>query len=458
MLLTRRAGLRAVIAAILDVIVTACAFVLAILIRHRLGGWSFSTPEAYGLLFGILMIIQIVSLGALGCYRRRPLGSLFLRIGEALALSHLLLAIIAFYAKAQFLSRGVVLMLLPLNFAFIMLFRAGLVRLIFGRARPRVLIVGSGRSAASLARALSLVHGNDIIGFVGAEDGAAAEVGPILGPEGEIERVLSECTPVDIVAIPADSDESAVAAVYGPCRARGTEVMRMMDPPEGFDRTVSVEVVGGGYALIERHYRAGAISLLLKRLMDIVGAVFGLLLIAPFLPLIALLIKLTSKGPVFFRQPRRGLNGCIFNLYKFRTMVEGAAGMRNDLLHLNEARGPHFKIADDPRLTAVGRFLRRTSLDEFPQFWNVLKGDMSLVGPRPLPLEEVETDNADHCRRLVMRPGITGFWQTRGRGSNSTFDEIVKMDDEYIRRWSIWLDLWLILKTVPAVLLGHGAN
>jgi len=458
MLLLRRAGLRAVIAAILDVLVTACAFVFAILIRHRLGGWSFSTPRAYGLLFGILMIIQIVALGALGCYRRRPLGSLLLRIGEALALSHLLLAIVAFYAKAQFLSRGVVLMFLLLNYVLIIVFRVGLVRLIFGSTRPRALIVGSGRSAGLLAKTLSLIHGHDVLGFIGAEGGAAAEEGPILGTAGEIGRILSECTPVDIVAIPADSDEGAVAAAYDPCRARGTEVMRMMDPPEGFDRTVSVEVVGGGYALVERHYKAGAVSLLLKRLMDMVGAVFGLLLIAPFLPLIALLIKLTSKGPVFFRQPRRGLNGCIFNLYKFRTMVDGAAGMRNDLLHLNEARGPHFKIADDPRLTAVGRFLRRTSLDEFPQFWNVLKGDMSLVGPRPLPLEEVETDNADHCRRLVMRPGITGFWQTRGRGSNSSFDEIVQMDDEYIRRWSIWLDLWLILKTVPAILLGRGAS
>jgi len=458
MLLSRRAGLRAVVAAILDVILTACAFVLAILLRHKLGGWSFSTPREYGLLFGILMIIQIVAFGALGCYRRRPLGSLFLRIGEALALSHLLLAIVAFYAKAQFLSRGVVILLLPLSYILIIVFRLGLVRLIFGSTRPRVLIVGPGRSASLLAKTLSLVHGHDILGFVGPEGGNVKAEGQILGPVGEIGRILSECTPVDIVAIPADTDESALAAVYDACRARGTEVMRMMDPPEGLDRTVSVEVVGGGYALVERHYRAGAISLLLKRLMDIVGAVLGLLLIAPILPLIALLIKLTSRGPVFFRQPRRGLNGCIFNLYKFRTMVDGAAAMRNDLLYLNEAKGPHFKIADDPRLTAVGRFLRRTSLDEFPQFWNVLRGDMSLVGPRPLPLEEVETDNADHCRRLVMRPGITGFWQTRGRGSNSTFDEIVQMDDEYIRRWSIWLDLWLILKTVPAILLGRGAS
>jgi lipopolysaccharide/colanic/teichoic acid biosynthesis glycosyltransferase len=161
---------------------------------------------------------------------------------------------------------------------------------------------------------------------------------------------------------------------------------------------------------------------------------------------------------VIYRQTRIGVNGRPFTLYKFRTMLDGAHSWRSELAAGNEMSGPIFKIARDPRVTRVGRFLRRTSLDELPQFWNVLKGDMSLVGTRPPTPEEVEQYGSAHFKRLCMRPGITGIWQTRGRTDVSDFEDIVGMDTEYLRSWSLWLDVKLILETLPAILLGKGAS
>jgi exopolysaccharide biosynthesis polyprenyl glycosylphosphotransferase len=381
-----------------------------------------------------------------------------MRIGQALILSHLCAAVIIFYAKAQFVSRGVILFLLPLNFVLIMISRLGIVRLIFGSARPRTVVLGTGKDAATLARTLSLLHGHEIVGLVGAGNTEAAGDCSVLGPPAEIARILAENTPVDIVAIPSDANKDDVALIYASCRDRGTEVLRLIDPLDNLDRTVSIEIVGGRYALVEAQFHASGAALLVKRLMDIAGAVVGLLIIAPLFPLIAFVIKITSRGPVFFRHPRRGQNGRVFNMLKFRTMVDGAHEMRDDIKHLNEADGPHFKIANDPRLTSVGRLLRRTSLDEFPQFWSVLRGDMSLVGPRPFPVEEVVNSDLNHCRRLGMKPGITGIWQTSGRSEIKNFDAIRRMDEDYMRRWSIWLDIWILLKTIPAIVSGRGAQ
>ena len=458
MLFARRTRLRAVVAAFLDAVAAALAFACAMLIRQKLGGWSLTTPKEYAVVFAVLIIVQMLALVVLGCYRRLLLGSLVVRIGQALILSHLCFAVAVFYAKVQFLSRGVILFLFPLSYVFILISRLAIVRLVFGSAIPRTVVVGSDEEAASLAGILSLLHGHEIVGFASARN-AGAEVGrPVLGSPAEIARVLAENMPVDVVAIPSGADRDDAALAYAACRERGTEVLRLIDPLNGLDRTVSVEIVGGRYALVEAQFRASGIALLVKRLMDIAGAIVGLLLMASFLPLVALLIKITSRGPLFFRQARRGLNGRVFNILKFRTMVDGAHEMRDDIEHLNEVEGPHFKVADDPRLTFVGRLLRRTSLDEFPQFWNVLKGDMSLVGPRPFPVEEVSSSDSTHCRRLGMRPGITGIWQTNGRSEIKDFDAIRRMDEDYMRRWSIWLDVWILLKTIPAVLGGRGAQ
>jgi exopolysaccharide biosynthesis polyprenyl glycosylphosphotransferase len=198
-----------------------------------------------------------------------------------------------------------------------------------------------------------------------------------------------------------------------------------------------------------------------KQLMDFFGSLLllVLLIVIPVIPLIALAIKLTSPGPVFFRQQRSGLNGSPFTLYKFRTMVTNAEQFKHELEAMNEMSGPVFKVTNDPRVTPIGKFLRKYSLDELPQLFNVVRTEMSLVGPRPLPVDEVKRfEDLAHRRRLSVKPGLTCLWQISGRNQITDFKEWVRLDLEYIDHWSLWLDLKILIRTIPAVLVGTGAK
>jgi exopolysaccharide biosynthesis polyprenyl glycosylphosphotransferase len=200
-------------------------------------------------------------------------------------------------------------------------------------------------------------------------------------------------------------------------------------------------------------------KILVKWLMDILGAFFLLLLVSPVMLAVAVLIRLTSNGPAMFTQQRSGLNGAPFKIYKFRTMMTNAEQFKHELAAMNEMTGPVFKITNDPRVTPIGKFLRKWSLDELPQLFNVLRGEMSLVGPRPLPVDEVKRFNdLAHRRRLSVKPGLTCLWQVSGRNKISDFKEWVRLDLEYIDNWSIWLDLQILLRTIPAVLTTSGAK
>jgi exopolysaccharide biosynthesis polyprenyl glycosylphosphotransferase len=193
-----------------------------------------------------------------------------------------------------------------------------------------------------------------------------------------------------------------------------------------------------------------------KRSFDVVGAGVGLLLLSPVVALAALAVRLDSKGPIFYGQTRVGRGNRPFRIWKFRTMVPDADSMVAELADRNEADGPLFKIADDPRITRVGRILRKTSIDELPQLWNVLRNEMSLVGPRPgLPAEAVQWD-AEVRERLRVKPGITGMWQVSGR-SDSSFDEYARLDLYYVHNWSLLVDLGILLRTIPTVLWSKGA-
>lgn len=195
---------------------------------------------------------------------------------------------------------------------------------------------------------------------------------------------------------------------------------------------------------------------MLKRTVDVVIAALALVVLSPVVLLTALVVKATSPGPVLFKQKRAGKDGREFDFYKFRTMEADAEAHREELIDLNEVSGPVFKIRDDPRMIPIGRFLRRTSIDELPQLWNVLRGDMCLVGPRPpIPDEVVEYSDWE-IQRLAATPGITCIWQVSGR-SELDFETWVRMDIEYIQKWSLWLDLKLLARTIPAVLSGEGA-
>jgi exopolysaccharide biosynthesis polyprenyl glycosylphosphotransferase len=239
-------------------------------------------------------------------------------------------------------------------------------------------------------------------------------------------------------------------------RRTGTELRLTANLPEVLTTRLSVLPIGGVIALSVRSVRLSGPQALAKRLFDIVVSGTVLLLTLPVFLVIAAAIKLSSPGPVFYRQQRIGKQGNPFTLLKFRTMVDGADVMLDLLVAANEADGPLFKIRNDPRVSRVGRYMRRWSLDELPQLLNVLRGDMSLVGPRPPLAHEVARYEDWQLDRLEVRPGITGLWQVSGR-SDLSFSEMVRLDLFYIENWSLAYDMFILIKTIPAVASSRGA-
>jgi exopolysaccharide biosynthesis polyprenyl glycosylphosphotransferase len=265
--------------------------------------------------------------------------------------------------------------------------------------------------------------------------------------------------PVDevLVALPMNKYGSLVETIVRHCEEQGI-VVRVRT--EMFNLQVArsyVDDLQGVPVMTIQSGPADSWQLVMKRLIDIVGSAALLLALAPLFAIVTLLIRLDSLGPVFFAQDRVGFNKRRFKMLKFRTMVVEADQQQDTLEHLNEAQGPVFKIKNDPRITRVGKFLRRFSIDELPQLLNVLKGDMSLVGPRPLPVRDVQRIDVQwHKRRFSIKPGITCLWQVNGR-SNIGFNEWVRMDLDYIDKWSLGLDLLILMKTIPVVFRGPGA-
>jgi exopolysaccharide biosynthesis polyprenyl glycosylphosphotransferase len=250
-----------------------------------------------------------------------------------------------------------------------------------------------------------------------------------------------------------------VEAVIKACELEGIEAWLVAD----FFRTqisqTSLDEFHGRPVMVFRSTPETSWQSVAKQVLDFVGSLLMLLSLSWLFALAALLIKLTSPGPVLFRQMRSGLNGAPFTMYKFRTMVTNAEQLKHELEAMNEMRGPVFKVSKDPRITPVGKTLRRFSIDELPQLFNVLRGEMSLVGPRPLPVDEVRRFNdLSHRRRLSVKPGLTCLWQVSGRNEILEFKDWVRLDLEYIDHWSFWLDLKILLRTIPAVFLGKGAK
>lgn len=252
-----------------------------------------------------------------------------------------------------------------------------------------------------------------------------------------------------------DQVESAIGA----CELEGVEVWLVADFFKAQLSRTSFDDFYGQPILVFRTAPEASWQSILKQAVDYLGAFVLLVISSPILLLIALLIKITSPGPILFKQQRSGLNGRPFTLYKFRTMVTNAEQLQHELAAMNEMSGPVFKVTDDPRVTPLGRVLRKFSLDEFPQLINVMRGEMSLVGPRPLPVNEVKRfSDPAHRRRLSVRPGLTCLWQVSGRNNVKDFRDWVRLDLEYIDNWSLWLDLKILCRTVPVVLAGTGAK
>jgi len=250
-----------------------------------------------------------------------------------------------------------------------------------------------------------------------------------------------------------------VESVIKVCELEGVDAWLVADFFGTQIARASLDELFGHPLLVFRSAPETSWQSLAKMLMDFFGALLLLILLSPLFLLIATAIKCVSPGPVFFRQQRSGLSGAPFTLYKFRTMVTNAEQFKHELEAMNEMRGPVFKVTNDPRVTRIGKWLRRYSLDELPQLFNVLRGEMSLVGPRPLPVDEVKRFNdLAHRRRLSVKPGITCLWQISGRNQIADFKEWVRLDLEYIDNWSLWLDLKILLRTIPAVFAATGAK
>ncbi|MCR9159710.1 MAG: sugar transferase [Nannocystaceae bacterium] len=385
---------------------------------------------------------------------------------RAVAVGLGLLVVASFWFKVTFLSRSFVFLFGATQFVFLLTWRLS-ARTVIRRMKRvddhRVLIVGTGAEAVAFARSLKerSSWNNRLVGFVSVlGQPELTEAEPILGKIEDLTYMLdTEVVDEVVFAVPERSHEDFAEALAA-CDERGVDVLLSMPSTVQLNGEMELaNMTGFNMPMIGITQKpTGEVRLLGKRLLDVVASFFGIIAISPLLATVALIIKLEDGGPILFKQVRSGLQGRKFPMLKFRSMCVDAEKKKAELMHLNEMDGPVFKIKHDPRITRIGRFIRKTSIDELPQLFNVLVGQMSLVGPRPPLPSEVAQYKPRQRRRLSVRPGITGLWQVSGRSDISDFDQWMALDLQYIDTWSLWLDIKILLKTVPVVLLHKGAS
>jgi exopolysaccharide biosynthesis polyprenyl glycosylphosphotransferase len=459
-----------------DVVLTALAFEGAYQTRTllHLEHDFFLTVEKKTLVLGFSLLAWVVIGLWLEIYEKLDFGHPRVILRDAArqcAYGALCLVVFEYVARLD-LSRFFVVLFAFYAWVALLLFRLtagrviGVIRREF--AGPHyVMVVGTGERARRLAQALerSVEYGIRLRGFLSEPAKAGAPLGPSeirfdtaypVRPIAELPAILRQHVIDEIIFAVGSESLSELEEYFLLCDEEGVRTRVAVDFFPHVNSTVSLERFGATPLLTFSAAPYDEIRLLAKRLLDIALAAAGLLVLAPFMALIALLIRVTSPGPVIFRQVRCGLNGRQFLFYKFRSMCEDAEKMMAGLAHLS-TRETALKIPDDPRLTSLGRFLRKFSIDEWPQLWNVLRGDMSMVGPRPAVPNEVEQYKCWQRRRLRMRPGLTCLWAVSGR-DNVDFETWMKMDMQYIDNWSLALDWKILLRTIPRVLTGRGAN
>jgi exopolysaccharide biosynthesis polyprenyl glycosylphosphotransferase len=418
---------------------------------------------AYFAWYGFLVVILARSYGLYGpILSRSGLNEQRMTVQSALV-AGLLLCGTLYLGRAEMVSRVVVILLVIFTTVLLCARRAVWRKMVYARYQEgletrNVLIVGAGRVAHALRNHLeSLRHlGFRFKGFVAltereAESGDADII-------GDVRNCLSLARSlfVDEIFFSVPAEKKLVIALVEEARGLGIDVRVVPDLYDGLAWNAPVEYIGQ-FPTIPLHRRDLPIgAFLMKRLMDTSGAFLAMLLGWPIMLILIAAIKLDSKGPVFYKAERIGRKGRTFKCYKFRTMCVDADRMKKDLQHRNERDGILFKITDDPRVTRVGKILRKYSLDEVPQFYNVLRGDMSLVGPRPPMASEVEQYDIAHLRRLDVLPGMTGLWQVEAR-QDPSFDSYISLDTAYVENWSLWLDMKILARTVGVVFSGTGS-
>jgi exopolysaccharide biosynthesis polyprenyl glycosylphosphotransferase len=455
-----------------DVLLAALAFEAAYQTRrwlHLERSFSMSVPEK-ALLLGFSVGIWLLIGLWLNVYDKLDAGDprVILRDSFQQCAYGAICVVLFEFALRLDLSRPFLFLFVAYAWTFLFLFRlfsgrlVGVIRREFGGPHY-VMVAGTGERARKLGEALerSAPYGIRLTGFLAPEPGeapaeirlaAAYQVYPI----AELPRLLRSHVIDEIIFSVGSESLADLEDVFLLCDEEGVRTRVAVDFFPHVNSEMYLERLGFTPLLTFSAAPHDEIRLLVKRSIDVVIAAAGLVVLLPLMGLVALLVRLTSPGPAIFRQVRCGLNGRRFLFYKFRSMVAGAEQMKAEVMHLS-VRQTAMKIPEDPRLTPLGRYLRKFSIDEWPQLWNVLRGDMSLVGPRPAIPDEVEQYQAWQRRRLRMRPGLTCLWALAGR-DNLDFESWMRMDMQYIDNWSLALDWKILLRTIPRVLTGHGAN
>ncbi|MCA9654958.1 MAG: sugar transferase [Myxococcales bacterium] len=468
-----------------DVLVSAAAFFAALFLRQQLAestgllGWladrvpwfDMGTLGELGPYYQLLLLLLPLWGVSMAWSRsndfRVSYGTLAWRYARAVVAGLLLLLTAVFLFKLYFVSRSFVGMMALAQWMALLLGRVLLMETIKvlrrrGSDGHRVVIVGANDRGVAFANSLKSQSpwNIKIMGFVSVPgESGHAKARPHLGYVGSLASLLDRQPVDEVVFAVTGRQPEIIRDAMASCEVRGVDVLLNLPSTVPSKGTMQIANISGfDYPLLNlRRTPTSEAKLALKRILDLTGAIVGLLIAGPVMLAAAAAIRITDPGPVLFRQVRAGRNGRKFTMLKFRSMVMDAEKRKAELMHLNEMDGPVFKIKRDPRITAVGRFIRKTSIDELPQLLNILMGDMSLVGPRPALPSEVEQYKPWQRRRMSVKPGLTGMWQVSGR-NQIDFEEWMQMDLDYIDNWSLWLDIKIILKTIPAVVLRSGAS
>jgi exopolysaccharide biosynthesis polyprenyl glycosylphosphotransferase len=423
-------------------------------------------------IFAVALVCCHAIFSLCGLYQSRRLSTRLAESTDALkatSLSTVCLALVAVFFSVRMITVPFLITfyaissLLVVASRFLLQYWLAIVRR-HGHNLRYMLILGTNSRAIEFARKIEAApeRGYQLLGFVdeswpGMNEFSATGYKVCCDYAGLAEYLRRNVVDEVAIYLPLRSFYEHSSQVAALCEQHGL-VMRFASDIFGLKtaRSRTEEFEGDHHIAAYTGVRDGW-PLLVKRILDLAISFLLLVALAPLFLVVAALIKLTSNGPIFFRQERMGINKRRFVIYKFRTMVPNAEEMMESLEEMNEVSGPVFKIMDDPRVTSIGKFLRRTSIDELPQLFNILRGDMSLVGPRPLPVRDYQGFNQDwQRRRFTVRPGITCLWQVNGR-SSIPFEQWMRLDLQYMDEWSLWLDLKILARTIPAVLRGSGA-
>ena len=456
-----------------DITCVAMSGVNAFIIRYSLrtarqtfsliGGYRGGVSGGIGYLaflglYATLIVLLCQSQDLYRTPRTRSSSQESISVSKAVTFATLLLTAFMFLSGARFISRLIVAICAAQTLTLLIVWRLWKRQLVIrrvsnGTAARNAVIVGAGRIGQALARTM---EENKLLGyrFLGFVDGNHSGDSRLLGKIEDLGRIAqSEFVDDVFITIPSEREIVKRVAIEGHNHRLHVKVVPELY--DGLGWRAPIDHLGDFPVMELLGHPLPSAGQFFKRVLDVTVSGMALVALAPVLVAIGVSIRMDSEGTAMYRSKRVGRKGRVFTCYKFRTMRVDSDRLKKSLWHLNEREGPFFKISSDPRITRLGRILRKYSIDELPQLWNVLRGEMSLVGPRPHPVDDYERYSLEHLRRLEVKPGITGLWQVSAR-QDPSFDTNMKLDLDYIQQWNLWTDLKILLRTIPVALSGSG--